>query len=133
MSEQDHPSDAEVDSARKDVECAIGGIEANQSPTLQKKKKKSKKSKAMKALSALSGKEEIPQDLVNQVLDKAKAGHAGGAAGIDEEAVRMTLEQMRVLDTLTGKVGIGGKNKKDVGEHKVCSTHRKFDLFTLSC
>lgn len=115
----DHPADASDSEAsnsdvNRDDEEAAGIPQASTSS----KKKKKKKSKAMKALNALRGKAEIPQEVVNQVLDKVK--DHGGAEGADAETVRAALEQMKIMDVLKGKTGIGGKNKKDMGEHKVC-------------
>lgn len=95
--------------------------EASQ-PSSSKKKKK-KKSKAMKALNALRGKKEIPQAVVDQVLEKVKAEGGQDAAGADEAAVRAALEHLKIMDVAKGKVGIGGKNKKDLGEHKVFDWH----------
>ena len=89
-------------------------------PSTSSKKKKKKQSKAMKALNALRGKQEIPQAVVDQVLDKVKAEGGSAAAGADEASVRAALEQMKIMDVAQGKAGIGGKNKKDMGQHKVC-------------
>jgi glycylpeptide N-tetradecanoyltransferase len=84
------------------------------------KKKKKKKSKAARALAALRPQGAIPQSLVDQVLEKVKAEHGEGAPGADEAHVRMALEQLKVGDVIKGKAGIGGKNRKEMGEHKVC-------------
>jgi hypothetical protein len=89
-------------------------------PSTSSKKKKKKKSKAMRALNALRGKHEIPQAVVDQVLDKVKAEGGSAAAGADEASVRAALEQMKIMEVAQGKAGIGGKNKKDMGQHKVC-------------
>lgn len=94
--------------------------------TSSKKKKKKKTSKAVRALNALRGKSEIPQEVVDQVLDKVKAH--GGVEGADAETVRAALEQMKIMEVMKGKTGIGGKNKKDMGEHKVCLRHLKWYL-----
>ena len=91
------------------------------------KKKKKKRSKAAKALSALKsvgkgvggGKDGISDDVVKIVLEKVKAEGGDAVAGADAETVRMALEQMKIRDVLEGKAGIGGKNKKDTGGHKV--------------
>jgi glycylpeptide N-tetradecanoyltransferase len=91
------------------------------SQTSQSHKKK-KKSKALRALNALRGKE-IPQEIVDSVLEKVKAEEqATGspiASGADADSVRSALEQLKILEVLKGNTGIGGKNKKDMGEHKV--------------
>ncbi|KAF8586529.1 N-myristoyl transferase [Ramaria rubella] len=86
------------------------------------KKKKKKKSKAARALAALRPQSAIPQSLVDQVLEKVKAEHGEGAPGADEAHVRMALEQLKVEDVIKGKAGIGGKNRKEMGEHRFWST-----------
>ncbi|KAK7467241.1 glycylpeptide N-tetradecanoyltransferase [Stygiomarasmius scandens] len=87
------------------------------------KKKKKKKSKAMKALNALTGKsDEIPQALVDRVLETVKSEGVEGSDQANAENVRLALEQMKIMDVVKGKAGIGGKNKKDMGEHKFWST-----------
>ena len=88
--------------------------------TSTSKKKKKKKSKASRALAALRPQDVIPQSLVDQVVEKVKAEHGEGAPGTDEAHVRMALEQLKVGDVIKGKAGIGGKNRKEMGEHKVC-------------
>ncbi|KII88343.1 hypothetical protein PLICRDRAFT_175942 [Plicaturopsis crispa FD-325 SS-3] len=91
------------------------------SSSAQKKKKKKKKSKAVKALNALRGKHEIPQELVDHVLDAVKNEH-GDAQEASEENVRAALEQLKVMDVVKGKAGLGGRGRKDMGEHKFWST-----------
>jgi len=91
--------------------------EDNQPSTSQKKKKK--KSKAVKALNALRGRSEIPQEVVNRVMDKVKEGHGEGTLDGNEENVRAALEHLKIMDVVKGKAGVGGKNKKDMGQHKV--------------
>ena len=84
------------------------------SSTSQKKKKKKKK----KFLSG--GKDEISQDLVDRVLDQVKGdGAVAGSDNVNAENVRETLEQLKIMEVAKGKVGFGGLNKKDIGEHKV--------------
>lgn len=77
------------------------------------------KSKAMKALDALRGKKEIPQEVVEQVLEKVKVAGGEDAAGADEATVRAALEQLKIMDVAKGKSGLGGKDKKDTGGHRV--------------
>ena len=92
-------------------------------PSTAGKKKKKKRSKAAKALSALkgaAGKDAIPDDVVQIVLDKVKAEGGAAVASADAETVRMALEQMKLREVLQGKTGVGGKNRKETGGHKVC-------------
>lgn len=112
--DRDHASDS-------DDEPNVGGDGPNgsaSSPSTSKKKKK-KKSKAARALNALRGKSEIPQELVSQVLDQVRAGGAPGSEEADEATVRLALEELKIMDVAKGKAGLGGVNKKDMGEHKV--------------
>jgi glycylpeptide N-tetradecanoyltransferase len=82
-----------------------------------KKKKKKKRSKIAKAINAIKG-NEVPQVLVDRVMEKVKE-EKGDAPGTDEESIRRLLEQLKVNDVIKGKSGLGGKNKKDAGDHKV--------------
>jgi glycylpeptide N-tetradecanoyltransferase len=84
------------------------------------KKKKKKKSKATRALAALRPQETIPQAIVQEVLHKVKTEDGPGAHDINEVQVRKALEMLKVGDVIKGKAGIGGKNRKEMGEHKVC-------------
>lgn len=111
--EVEHPEDG---SGSEPDDVHVGG--SSQTPSSSKKKKK-KKSKAIRALNALRGKQEIPQAIVDQVLDTVKAEGGEDAAGADEATVRAALEQLKIMDVVQGKAGLGGRNKKDMGEHKV--------------
>lgn len=92
--------------------------EASTTPSTSSKKKKKKRTKAIKALNALRGqKDGVPQGVVDAVLEKVK--QTGEVPGADEATVRLALEQMKIKDLVQGKAGIGGKNKKDTGGHKV--------------
>ncbi|EIN07254.1 N-myristoyl transferase [Punctularia strigosozonata HHB-11173 SS5] len=85
------------------------------------KKKKKKRSKAAKALQALRPGSNIPQSVVEEVLEKVRA-EQGESADVNEETVRQALDQMKIMDVLKGKAGIGGKNRKDAGDHKFWGT-----------
>jgi len=89
------------------------------SPSTSSQNKKTKRSKISKALGALHGKSEIPQAVVDHVLDKVKAEGTAGSSEATQQNVREVLEQLKLMDVMQGKVGLGGVNKKDVGEHKV--------------
>ncbi len=68
----------------------------------------------------INSKDGIPErEVVGTVLDKVKA--EGGPAALDANAenVREALRQMKIMDVVQGKAGVGGQNKKDMGEHKV--------------
>ncbi|KAJ7905598.1 N-myristoyl transferase [Mycena olivaceomarginata] len=112
---QEHPSDS-------DSEVDIPGEPDAAAPSTSSKKKKKKKSKAARALAAIRNKSEIPQELVEHVLGAVKADGAAGSADATEDNVRQALEQMKIMDVVKGKAGIGGHNKKDMGAHKFWAT-----------
>ena len=87
--------------------------EPNTQTSSSKKKKKKKKSKLAKLLNPTSGAAE--DKLVETVLEKVKAEHADA----DETTVRAALQQLNLKDVIAGKSGLGGKNQKDTGGHKV--------------
>src|SRR5882757_7369784 len=81
---QDEDSNSDADS---DLDEQID-TEDIASPSTSQKKKKKKKSRAAKALDALRGKQEIPQELVDHVLDKVQAENAVGSTEATQENVR---------------------------------------------
>ncbi|THH27491.1 hypothetical protein EUX98_g6689 [Antrodiella citrinella] len=119
-SEEVKDVDDEESGSEDDEEIDHTLPEASTPSTSNKKKKK--QSKAMRALNALRGKDNIPQELVDVVLDKVKTEHGDSLPDANEANVRAALQQMKIRDVLQGKSGIGGKNKKDVGTHKFWST-----------
>ncbi|KAH7103465.1 Myristoyl-CoA:protein N-myristoyltransferase, N-terminal domain-containing protein [Auriculariales sp. MPI-PUGE-AT-0066] len=86
------------------------------------KKKKKKKSKAAKALSAFQMKASVSQPLVDEVLKRVQAEVGPSHPEANEQSVREALQQLKVNDYLEGKSGLGGKNKKDMGDYKFWST-----------
>ncbi|VDC06563.1 unnamed protein product [Peniophora sp. CBMAI 1063] len=89
--------------------------------TSSSKKKKKKRSKVAKALNKLKGKE-VPDAVVEKVMDEVQKTGNPELAGMDEGQLRTILEQLKINDVLQGKAGLGGKNKKDTGDHKFWST-----------
>ncbi|KIY72059.1 N-myristoyl transferase [Cylindrobasidium torrendii FP15055 ss-10] len=74
-------------------------------------------------LSALKGsKEEIPDELVSQVLGEVRARGDEEAQNANAAEIRQALETMKIMDVVRGKAGLGGHNLKDMGEHKFWST-----------
>ncbi|KAF8911013.1 N-myristoyl transferase [Gymnopilus junonius] len=92
---------------------AVDGVTAPApSTSTSQKKKKKKKSKAKKLLNAIRGKDEIPQAVVDQVLDKVKAEGGAAASEANAENVREALQQMKIMDVVKGKAGIGGSIRR---------------------
>ena len=106
----------EEDSHGEDQDQPQASSSSAPAPSGGKKKKNKKKSKISKLLHPG---EEIPQQLVNHVVNEVQAKHGAGTEGTDEASVRALLEQLKIIDVLKGKSGLGGKNRKDMGEHKV--------------
>ncbi|KAF8077857.1 N-myristoyl transferase [Lyophyllum atratum] len=100
----------------------IDATDISSASTSTQKKKKKKRSKVSRALGALRGNSEIPQELVDHVLDKVKAEGAAGSADADQYNVRDALEQLKIMDVVKGKAGLGGINRKDMGAHKFWAT-----------
>lgn len=130
MSSQNAKGKQVADTVDDDNELSAdesGGSEPEQptnepdSQTSSSKKKRKKKSKLAKILNPLSGTAE--DKIVETVLEKVKAEHADA----DEDAVRTALQQLKLKDVIAGKSGLGGKNQKETGGHKVR------DYRVLSC
>lgn len=103
-----------------------GASAPNASAGASSRKKKKKKSKVTKLLSALRPNDTLHEAIVDHVMSKASEqqeatapGTASDGAKMDREAIRKALEQLQLGDVLKGKAGIGGKNRKEMGEHKV--------------
>jgi hypothetical protein len=62
----------------------------------------------------------VPQAVVDQVVTKVKEEHGEDSPAADEETVRQLLKQLKLKDVAEGKAGVGGKYKKDAGDHEVC-------------
>lgn len=122
MSSQKAKGKQVVDTIGDDNELSAdesGGSEPEQptnepnTQTTSSKKKKKKKSKLAKILNPISGAAE--DKLVETVLEKVKAEHAD----TNEDTVRAALQQLNLKDVIAGKSGLGGKNQKETGGHKV--------------
>lgn len=96
-----------------------GVTEASQ-PSSSKRQHK-KRSKVSKALNKIRGKE-IPQSIVNHVVEHVKVEQGSDSPAADPDAVRAALEQLKIMDVLKGKAGVAGRGKKAMGEHKFWAT-----------
>ncbi|KAF9013912.1 N-myristoyl transferase [Cyathus striatus] len=108
-------TDSEIEHVPEPIDTPVAS-------TSQNKKKKKKKSKAAKALNALRGKDELPSEVVDHVLNTVKAEGSLSAEQMTHENVRQALEQLKIMDVVKGKAGLGGHNKKNMGEHKFWAT-----------
>ncbi|KAG9123077.1 glycylpeptide N-tetradecanoyltransferase [Ceratobasidium sp. 392] len=106
----DHESGSESDEAPAEETTKAAG---------KAKKKKKKKSKAAKLLAAARG-NELPDEVVAQVTTAVQQQEEH--KDVDEDEVRKALKAMKIMEMLQGKTGIGGKNAKDLGEHKFWKT-----------
>ncbi|KAI0320750.1 N-myristoyl transferase [Amylostereum chailletii] len=109
------------DSSGDDGEPTAGPSEATPGASASSRKKKKKRSKVAKALNALKG-NSVPQVVVDKVVEKVQQDHGPNAEGADEDSIRRLLEQLQINDVIQGKSGLGGKNKKDAGDHKFWAT-----------
>lgn len=124
MSSQKAKGKQVIDSVDDDELSAdeSGGSEPEQptnepsAQTSSSKKKKKKRSKLAKLLNPSGAAED---KIVETVLEKVKAEHADA----DEDTVRAALQQLNLKDVIAGKSGLGGKNQKDTGGHKVRDCH----------
>jgi glycylpeptide N-tetradecanoyltransferase len=111
------PGAGDESSSESDAEVPATAT-SESGPSCPPKKKKKKRSKAARAISALKG-DSVPQAVVDKVVAKVKEDHGEDSAAADEETVRALLRQLKLKDVADGKAGLGGKNRKDTGDHKV--------------
>ncbi|KZV85284.1 N-myristoyl transferase [Exidia glandulosa HHB12029] len=111
-----HESDGELEDVDHDGEDTLAPADGPSSSTAAPKKKKKKKSKLAKLTAS------IPQPVVDEVLKRVKEQVGEDNPDATEENVRKTLDDMKVMDYVKGKSGLGGKNRKDMGEYKFWKT-----------
>ncbi|TFK55084.1 N-myristoyl transferase [Heliocybe sulcata] len=111
----------ESGSSGEEEEVDESAPQASSSAGTSQKKKKKKRAKISKALNALKGQKQVPQGVVDEVLERVKQEH-GDVEGVDEKTVRLALDQLKIMDYAKGKTGLGGKGKKDAGDHKFWGT-----------
>ncbi|KAK7693731.1 hypothetical protein QCA50_003303 [Cerrena zonata] len=119
---------SDSEGSETETEHQDSSVPSASTPSTSGKSKKKKRSKAARALNALrgGGKDSVPQEVVDVVLNKVRNEHGdsvpGGPDAVNEETIRLALQQMKLKEMLQGKTGIGGKNAKDVGAHKFWNT-----------
>ncbi|QRV86720.1 glycylpeptide N-tetradecanoyltransferase [Ceratobasidium sp. AG-Ba] len=86
----------------------------------KKKKKKSKAAAAAAKLLATARGNDVPDAVVSHVTSIVQ--QQDEHKNVDEEEVKKALQAMKIMEMLQGKTGIGGKNAKDLGEHKFWKT-----------
>ncbi|KAH6918482.1 N-myristoyl transferase [Coprinopsis sp. MPI-PUGE-AT-0042] len=116
--------DTTVDSDHEESDDDHEEREASNEPesSTSGSKKKKKKSKVSKMLSKLKGNEEIPDEVVETVMEKVKAEGSLSPDELSAAKVREALQQMKIMEVMKGNTGVGGVNKKDTGEHKFWAT-----------
>ena len=126
---------------------------ADPSSTTTSKRKRTRRKNPLGAIqSALSRdpnhRDAIPQDLVDIVRDavntegglveEEEEPAAGPSTGGEQkpatdEQIRKALETLKIVDMLQGKTGLGGKNKKEMGEYKVRRPHTPSMMWLMKC
>lgn len=121
---ESHLSEVESDEGSEDEQPTSTTTAAAGSSSSTSKKKKKKRSKLAKLLKPGSS-TGASDALVETVLEKVKAEHTD----VDADVVRSALQQLNLTDVVAGKAGLGGKNKKETGDHKVRSSFaRDFEM-----
>jgi glycylpeptide N-tetradecanoyltransferase len=116
---QEHEEDEQTDSESEAHDLSQAAGSSTRASASSSKKKKKKKSKMSKAINAMKGQSEIPDEIVHEVLDKVKLDGGVPEENLTVENIREALKQLKIMDVVQGKAGIGGTNQKDMGEHKV--------------
>jgi len=107
----EHPSEDESDGGSE-------GADEQTTPAPSSSSSKKKKKKRSKAISKLLKSSTTNDALVETVLEKVQAEHADA----DPELIRSALQQLNLKDVVAGKAGLGGKNRKETGDHKFWGT-----------
>ncbi|KZO97861.1 N-myristoyl transferase [Calocera viscosa TUFC12733] len=114
--------DEELHSDASEDEQEQPTASSSSTPVTSSKKKK-KKSKARAALSKMKAglsSVAIPQEMVDAVMEKVK--EEDPQSQVDKAEIIKQMKAMQIMDILSGKKALGGKGKKDMGEHKFWST-----------
>ncbi|KAI6045692.1 N-myristoyl transferase [Pisolithus marmoratus] len=81
------------------------GVTETSQPSSSNRQRK-KRSKVSKALNKIRG-NEIPQSVVNHVVEQVKVEQGNDSPAADPDAVRVALEQLKIMDSPQGKGGCG--------------------------
>jgi len=89
-----------------------------------------KKKKVSKTPHGLSGKSEIPEEIVNEVLDKVAADGTVPEEELTVENITEALIRLKTvnINVAQGKIVHGELNQKDMGGHKVIYSLSVFRL-----
>lgn len=105
----------------KGVEDEARVLDQDVKPSMGANTSKKRKKKVPKTPHALSGKSEIPEELVNGLLDKVAADDSVPEEKLTVENITEALVRLKTMNIsfVQGKVVHGEPNKKDMGGHKV--------------
>jgi len=105
----------------KTVEDEARVLDQDVKPSMGASTSKKRKKKVPKTPHALSGKSEIPEELVNELLDKVAADGSVPEEKLTIENITEALVRLKTMNIsfVQGKVVHGEPNKKDMGGHKV--------------
>ncbi|KAF5315749.1 hypothetical protein D9611_004784 [Ephemerocybe angulata] len=118
--DSDHES--ELSDPEQDLDNPSTDVPTDGTTSKKKKKKKSKASKLFNKLKGDAKDEELPQEVVEEVMEQIRTQGTLSPEELTAENIRKALEEMRILDVVKGRAGIGGINAKDMGEHKFWAT-----------
>jgi glycylpeptide N-tetradecanoyltransferase len=94
--------------------------EANDAKADGSKGKKSEPPTLVSSVSPNPAEGVTPQGVVDAIHVRIKEDHPE-LRDIDANKIQEMLEKLRLKDILESRSGLGGKNRKDISEHKVIS------------
>ncbi len=111
--------DPEVDESSQDLPGTSVGTEGTDANVMERKL-----SKATKVLTTVASKAsgKDPQEVFDMLSSRVKDVQPE-LKQIDPDKMQKLIGELRLKDALDGGSVLGGKNRKDIGEHKVCLHH----------
>lgn len=119
----------EVDEPSQDLPGTSAGTAGADTKVMERKE-----SKAAKVLTAVASKasgKKVPHEVVDMLSSRVKEVQPE-LDEIGPNEMRKLIGELKLKDMLDGRSGLGGKNKKDVGEHKVCLHRFRYLALLLS-